>query len=260
MGILNVTPDSFYQPSRFHDPESAISRGTAIFNEGADIIDIGGESTRPGAQPVSESEEIERIVPVIQTLHAQIPAATLSIDTMKPGVAKAALQAGASLINDVGGFQLPEMIELAASHKVDICVMHMQGTPQTMQLNPAYPNGVTAYLLQWFDEKIAQLLKQGIKEKHIILDPGIGFGKSVADNLEIIHNLPKFKRLGFPILLGVSRKSFLSKIINKPTVDLLPATLGINTLALLAHIDIIRVHDVKEHRTLINVMQKYLEI
>ena len=251
MGILNVTPDSFFDGGRY--VENAIERALEIEREGADIIDIGGESSRPGASPVSEDEELQRVIPIIEHLQDKI-SIPISIDTRKAGVASAAVEAGATLINDITGFSDPAMCEVAASTGANICVMHMQGTPQIMQKNPHYPEGVVPHVLNWFEKRLESLFKTGIHEKKIILDPGIGFGKTISHNLEIIHNLQKFKTLGFPILLGVSRKSFMSKIVNKPAKKLLPTTVAMNTIAILSEVDIIRVHDVKEHRDVIDVL------
>lgn len=258
MGILNITPDSFYDKSRLSNVKEATAAAIRMKEEGADILDIGGESSRPGAAVVSEEEELARVIPIILAIKEKIDI-PISIDTRKSNVAKAAIKAGATLINDITGFENPEMIELALKNNLDICVMHMQGTPQTMQLNPHYEGGVIPHLMHWFEEKIDALTRAGISSQKIILDPGIGFGKSIADNLEIIHNLPKLKRLGFSLLLGVSRKSFLGKILNKPTKELLSATLAINALAITSHVDIIRVHDVKEHRDVVDTIAKYLD-
>lgn len=254
MAIVNATPDSFHAASRMTNLEAAIEACLRMAAEGADILDIGGESSRPGAAPVSEAEEMQRVIPLLKALKSKV-SIPISIDTVKPAVAKAALNEGATLINDISGFSNAEMIALARDFDVDICVMHMQGTPQTMQLNPQYSENITVHLKQWFQKRIDQLVKSGIKLERIIIDPGIGFGKTVADNLEILHNLPELKRLGFRLLLGASRKSFLSKILNLPTSELLPATLAINTIAIASHVDIIRVHDVKEHRNVIDVMK-----
>ena len=253
MGILNVTPDSCYDQGRWFEHSIAIQHGIQMSREGADWIDIGGESTRPGAPAVSEEEELRRIIPVIKELKKEI-STPLSIDTLKAKVAEAAVEAGASLINDVSGFRDPAMRQVAASSQLPICVMHMLETPATMQNNPQYPQGIIPFLLDWFKERVDLLLDAGINEQHIILDPGIGFGKTVADNVEIVHNLHKIKALGFPVLIGLSRKSFLGKIIHKTYPDLLPVTLAVNTIALLAHVNIIRVHDVAEHRDLIDLM------
>lgn len=266
MGILNTTPDSFYDKSRFFDVESSVARGQQIFSEGADIIDIGGESTRPrniylnpDAVAVSPEEEIKRVIPVISRLKQLIPI-SISIDTMKPEVAVQAVEAGAEWINDVSGFRHPEMRAIAASSGVKICVMHMQGNPYTMQVEPHYDESIIGYLKHWFSNILENLVHDGVKESNIILDPGIGFGKTVAHNLEIIHNLPELKSLGFPLLLGVSRKNFMGKILNKPPTELLSATLAMNTIAILSHVDFIRAHDVQAHRDIIDLLEAYKTI
>lgn len=253
MGALNATPDSFYEGSRAFDLDTAISKGISLWQQGADILDIGGESTRPQAEPVDEAEELRRVIPLITALRTKIPI-PISIDTRKSCVAEAALQAGASIINDVTGMENPAMQALAAQTGVDICVMHMLGTPQTMQNNPTYEGGVVSFLLHWFEQRVELLTRNGVKETQIILDPGIGFGKTTEDNIAILNNLAQFKALGFRLLIGLSRKTFLRKILNKPTSELLPATLVANTLALIHDVDIIRVHDVSEHRDLIDLM------
>lgn len=256
MGILNATPDSFYE--KYSSLEKAVERALLMIEEGADLVDVGGESTRPGAKPVEEKEELARVVPLIREIRSKsnIP---ISIDTMKPRVANEAIKAGATMINDVGGFRDPEMIAVAKETQVPICVMHMKDDPQTMQLNPHYEKNIVDYLIYWFEEKIHLLTTMGISKKNIFLDPGIGFGKTVDDNLKIIHNLPKLKVGGCPLLLGVSRKSFMSKILNQPTDQLLAPTIAINTLAVMAHVDVIRVHDVKEHRLIIDLLDRYLK-
>lgn len=256
MGILNTTPDSFHEGSRAVSLEHAIAKAFQLQEDGADILDIGGESTRPGSPAVPEEEELKRVIPVIKELSRTLTI-PISIDTMKPEVARAAVEAGATLINDITGFSHPEMITVAKETDIDICVAHMLGNPRTMQINPYYPEGVVPFLIQWFKEKIDNLTAQGIKQERIILDPGIGLGKTVADNLEIIHNLPLFKQLGFRVLLGVSRKSFIGKILDKQTHELLPATLAANAIAILNNVDIIRVHDVKEHRSIIDFIDAY---
>lgn len=257
MGILNVTPDSCYDQGRWFDHSVAIQRGIEIYREGADWLDIGGESTRPGAEEVSEEEELARVIPVINELNKHIPI-SISIDTRKPSVAKAAMKAGASLINDICGFSDEAMREVAAEFDCPICVMHMDKEPQTMQINPFYPMGVVPFLKDWFSERIDLLLKNGIREKNIILDPGIGFGKTVAHNVEILHHLHEIIGLGFPVLIGLSRKSFLGKIINKTYPDLLSVSIAANTLAISSGVNFIRVHDVTAHRDLIDLM-KYLK-
>lgn len=246
MGILNTTPDSFYSASRRGGSEEnlaeACAYGKYLETSGADIIDIGGESTRPGSQPVSSEEELRRVIPVIKELKKTVKT-PLSIDTMKPKVAAAAVEAGASLINDVSGFTSPEMREVAASFGVDVCAMY--GV-----IFPIPQNEVTQTILRWFETTVKALIQSGVKEERIILDPGIGFcgGNTVPANLEILNNLPKLLAFGFPLLLGISRKSFMGRILNLPPSDLLPATLVMNTLAIEAGVHYIRVHDVKEHK------------
>lgn len=257
MAILNTTPDSFYEGSRAATVSDAIDRALTFERDGADILDIGGESTRPGAPPVDEEEELRRVIPVIEGLQGKLTI-PISIDTTKPNIARAAIEAGARFLNDISGFSNPEMVMLAAESKLDICVMHMHGTPKTMQVDlPHYEGGVVSSLLHWFEKRVDQLTREGVNPKQIAIDPGIGFGKTVADNLEIIHNLHLFKKLGFRVLLGASRKSFLSKILGKQAPELLPATLAVSTLAIEQDIDILRVHDVKEHRSIIDFMKAY---
>ena len=259
MAIINTTPDSYHIASRAETVERALALATKMEQEGADILDIGGESTQPNATPISEAEELQRVMPVIKALHSttKLP---LSIDTYKPAVAAAALAAGASLINDISGFRDPAMRQLAAESGAQICIMHMQGNPQTMQLRPDYPEGVVPHLQHWFTLQIDLLLQAGVCEKNIILDPGIGFGKSVADNLQIIDNLAVLKALGFPILVGLSRKSFMAKMLQKTAAHLLPASLAMNTICILAGTDILRVHDVAEHRDVVDLLAKRSQI
>lgn len=253
MGIVNVTPDSFFPGSRCLSTSAAIARGQQLVADGADLLDIGGESSRPGATAPSEAEELDRVLPVISAL-AKSVAIPLSIDTRRPRVAEACVKAGASLINDITGFTQAGMREVAASCAVDLCVMHMLGDPLTMQQSPTYPEGVVEALLRWFEIQINLLIRAGVKQERIILDPGIGFGKTVAHNVEILQNLPRFKAMGYPLLIGISRKSFLSRLTGKTTEELLPATIAVNTLALRNGVDILRVHDVAEHRGIIDLV------
>ncbi len=255
VGILNVTPDSFYDQGNFFSTDQAIAQGIKLYNEGADILDIGGESTKPFADKVSEKEELNRVIPVIKALKNCIPI-PISIDTMKPSVAAAAIESGAGIINDVSGLRDPEMLSLAVKTGVKLCVMHMKGTPQDMQSNPVYPNGVIEEVASWFNDKIIKLKDCGIQRENIILDPGIGFGKTVEDNYNILQNLHEFKRLGFPILLGLSRKSLFGKVLDKPPEELLAPTIAMNTLLMRDNIDYIRVHDVKEHRSIVEILNK----
>lgn len=256
MGILNVTPDSFFDGGRYFSSETAIVHGQNLVCHGADMIDIGGESSRPNAAPVSIEEEIRRVIPVIDALHKQIP---LSIDTQKWQVAEEALNHGVTWINDITGFENPRMRKLAAQSGANLCVMHMQGNPSTMQIDPVYPEGVIPFLVEWFTKKIECLASDGVDPSRIYIDPGIGFGKTVAHNLEILHNLPVLKALGCPLLIGLSRKSFMMKILNKKADELLPSTIAMNTLALQKGVDVIRVHDVAEHRVVIDMMAVYRE-
>lgn len=258
MGILNTTPDSFYDKGKHYGIEKSLQHGIRLYKEGADIIDVGGESTRPGSLPISEEEELKRTLSIIEELRKSIPV-PISIDTAKAKVAEEAVKAGASWINDVSGFQKIQMRELASSLQTNICVMHMQGNPKTMQKKPHYPEGVASHVMQWFEKRIEELIKAGVREEKITLDPGIGFGKTLADNIQILHTIGRFKSLGFPILLGVSRKSFMGKILGKTAGELLPATLVVNALALKEGVDIIRVHDVQEHRDVIDLLPQIVE-
>lgn len=258
MGILNVTPDSSFDKGSHFAFDKSISRAQQIVNEGADIIDIGGESTRPGAEPVSLEEELRRVIPVVKEIHhcLNIP---ISVDTMKWQVAEAAINAGATFINDVSGFGDSNMQALAADAKVEICVMHMQNDPRTMQAAPHYEEGIIPHLMCWFKERIQQLLDAGISPAKIYVDPGIGFGKTVDHNLEIVHNLAELKKLGFPLLLGLSRKSFMGKINNKTYEELLPETIAIHTIACLKGVNMLRVHDVKDNKSIIHLVKTYMD-
>lgn len=253
MGILNITPDSFYDGGTYSQKESAIERGLLMISQGADLIDIGGESSRPGASTISEREEKQRVIPVIEALVKQTKT-RISIDTTKAGVAQAAIKAGATFVNDITGCKDPRMSQIIAETGVDVCVMHMQGSPQTMQKNPYYPQGVLKHLMQFFEERTALLMQQGIDKSQIVIDPGIGFGKTIAHNLEILQNLQKIKDLGFPLLLGTSRKSFMGKLLNLPAQELLSTTLVVNALALLQGADVLRVHDLIEHRRVMDFL------
>ncbi len=258
MGILNVTPDSFTDGGEYFNPEHAIDHALLMQDQGADIIDVGGESTRPDAVAVSVEEELARVLPVIKELKTKLKI-PLSIDTMKPQVAKACIEAGVTLLNDITGFRDPEMIDVAAEFDVSICCMHMQGTPRDMQKNPHYDQGVIDHLMVWMDESVERLLQGGVDEKKIILDPGIGFGKTVDDNLQIIHNLPKLRSKGYPLLVGASRKSFMTRILDKPPLELGAATIAAHTLAVIGGADYIRVHDVMGHNDALTIISRVRE-
>lgn len=214
MGILNVTPDSFSDGGAFCDPGAAVGRALSMAEEGAQVIDVGGESTRPGALPVSEEEELRRTIPVIKALAAQCPELIISIDTTKPGVARAALDAGARIINDISALAAPGMARLAAETGAGVALMHMKGTPRTMQANPFYEDAV-AEVGAFLDSRCEFALSSGIAPERIVTDPGIGFGKRVEDNLALLAATPRFATAGFPVLLGFSRKSFIGKVLGE---------------------------------------------
>ena len=246
MGILNITPDSFSDGGLFLDRENAVQQALRMQAEGADIIDIGGESTRPGADKVSVEDEIKRVVPVIKALaeNANIP---ISIDTYKSEVADAAVKAGASMINDISGLRFdPDMAKVVARHKVPVVIMHIKGTPQDMQNDPAY-NALIPEITEYFHECIQIAHDVGIPDDMIVIDPGIGFGKTVEHNLEIIRRLKEFEWLGKPILLGASRKAFIGKVLGDvPTSERLEGTASAIAIGIYNGANIIRVHDVKE--------------
>jgi len=245
MGIVNVTPDSFSDSGQYLEPNAAIRHALELVQQGAEILDVGGESSRPGAVPVSEPEELDRVMPVIEGLAARIEV-PISIDTMKVGVARAALKAGASIINDVGANrEEPGMWELAAESGAGYVCMHMKGTPRTMQVNPAYTD-VLAEVGEFFDLKLASLAACGVERDQIILDPGIGFGKKIEHNIALLGALRSFERFERPLLVGVSRKSFLSLGSGQGPETRLPAALACACLAVEAGVKMIRAHDVAE--------------
>jgi dihydropteroate synthase len=247
MGIINVTPDSFSDGGAFLDADRAVDHAMKLAEDGADILDIGGESTRPGAEPVPLEEELKRIVPVVEAVvrHISVP---VSVDTMKADVARRCLEAGAAIINDVAGFRDPEMIRVAADHQAGVVVMHMQGNPRTMQINPQYED-VVREVGDFFEERVRVLGQAGIPAEAVCLDPGIGFGKTHDHTLELLANLGAFTRLGRPICLGVSRKGFIGIICGRARHDRLAGSLAIASFAAArgeAHV--LRVHDVAATR------------
>lgn len=249
MGILNVTPDSFSDGGMFTRPETAVAHALRMVEEGADILDIGGESTRPGSRRVDAEEQIRRTCGVIRALRAHVPAKiAISIDTTLPAVAREALNAGADLINDIHAGGEPGMIELAAERRAPIVIMHMQGTPETMQVNPTYKD-VVAEVHEFLMRRAAQAEKLGLPRDHIIIDPGIGFGKTREHNLALIQALPRFAASGYPVLLGTSRKRFMGSICNETDPrELIGATCATTALGVAAGARIFRVHDVKPNR------------
>jgi dihydropteroate synthase len=274
MGVLNVTPDSFSDGGRFLTPERAIEHGLRLIAEGADIVDVGGESTRPGAEPVGVQEEQSRVVPVIEGLAAARASAQISIDTSKAAVAEAALAAGAGLVNDVTALRAdPEMAGVVAGSGADCCLMHMRGEPRTMQAEPRYED-VVDEVKAFLEDRLAFAIGEGIGEQRVLIDPGIGFGKTLEHNLELLRRLHELLALGRPIVIGTSRKSFLGRILanaaaagdaagsagGRAAVDgtvapdpldaaaRLPATVASNVLALERGASVFRVHDVAPAR------------
>ena len=243
MGILNVTPDSFSDGGLYFESTKAVERGLQMAEEGADIIDIGGESTRPGSQPVTEEQEIERVVPVIERL-AHETSVPLSIDTWKARVAEAALHAGASIINDISGMIFdPLMMGVAQRWAATVALMHIKGTPQTMQQNPQYDN-VIKEVFEFLGTQAGKARVHGIRQ--IIVDPGIGFGKDLGQNLDLMKGLKTFSLLGCPVLVGPSRKSFIGKLLDLPVEERLEGTAAAVTACIMHGANIVRVHDVKE--------------
>lgn len=246
MGILNVTPDSFSDGGSYFNKESAVEQALRMQEEGADMIDIGGESTRPGAEKVSVREEIKRVVPVIEALVKKV-SVPISIDTYKSDVAKAAISSGASVINDISGLRFdPQMAETAARNRVPVVIMHIKGTPENMQTAPVY-KALIPEIIDYLNEGIEIAVKAGIPDNMIILDPGIGFGKTVEHNLEIIKRLNEFSGFEKPVLLGHSRKSFIGKILDDlPVSERLEGTAAAAAIGIFNGASIIRVHDVRE--------------
>ena len=247
MGIVNVTPDSFSDGGRFFTPQAAIEQGLALVEEGADIIDVGGESTRPLADAVGAEEELRRVVPVIAGLAARTPA-LLSIDTTKAGVARAAIAAGATIVNDISGLQFdPEMPRLCADTSVGVICMHIQGTPRTMQAHPVYED-VVSEVCRFLDDRLAALEQEGIARERVVVDPGIGFGKTAEHNLSLLASIARFRALNRPVCVGHSRKRFIQKIIGRPVDERLFSTVGVSLALALQSTDILRVHDVRATR------------
>jgi dihydropteroate synthase len=248
MGILNMTPDSFSGDGIYGDVETAVAKAVKMVEDGADIIDIGGESTRPGSLPVPVDEELRRVIPVIERL-SEIIDVPISIDTYKPKVAKEALEAGACIVNDIYGLRnegLNEgMLQVIADYKPTVVIMHMQGTPQTMQLNPRYDDCVSE-IKSFLRSQALKAIEAGLTEEQIIIDPGIGFGKLLEHNLEILRRLAEFKELGFPLLVGTSRKSFIGQVLNLPVERRIFGTAASVAVAIANGADIVRVHDVPE--------------
>jgi len=247
MGILNVTEDSFSDGGRFHDSHSAVQHGLDLIVAGADILDIGGESTRPGSEPVSVETELDRVIPVIEAIResSDIP---ISIDTTKAEVARQAIAAGADMVNDVSALRFDDdMVEVVAQSEVPLILMHMLGTPRTMQQAPFYAS-LLSEIIAFLEERAHFATKHGVDREQILIDPGIGFGKTVAHNLTIIRDLRVFSCLDLPIVIGASRKRFIGSVLDRPVEDREVGTGVVNAVSIVAGAHIIRVHDVEWHR------------
>ncbi|MBF0265696.1 MAG: dihydropteroate synthase [Gammaproteobacteria bacterium] len=253
MGILNVTPDSFSDGGRFNSLNSALNQVEKMIAEGADIIDIGGESTRPGADRVSIDEELNRVVPVIEAITKRFDT-IISIDTSKPQVMDVAIKSGAHLINDVNALQAEGAVDIASQLNVPVCLMHMQGNPKNMQSNPRYTN-IIEEVCYFLKQRTEVCLEAGIKKKNILLDPGFGFGKTYEHNIELLAGLNKISELGYPVLVGLSRKSLLDKMIARKVDQRLAGSISLAIIALQNSAKIFRVHDVAETIDALKVAQ-----
>jgi dihydropteroate synthase len=250
MGVVNITPDSFSDGGRFEEPEAALAHAHSLLEQGADILDVGGESTRPGAAAVSLEEELRRILPVVRQLR-DVP---ISVDTRRPEVMRAALDSGASMINDVQALSAPGALEAVAKSDCAVCLMHMKGEPGTMQRDPQYRD-VVEEVKVFLNERVKDATSSGVDSSRIVVDPGFGFGKTVAHNLTLLKHLPALSRL--PILAGLSRKSSLQKITGRAVEERLAGSLAMALLALQGGARILRVHDVKETRDVISVWEAF---
>ncbi len=258
MGILNLTPDSFYDGGRYRTEKEILNRVEQMVKEGADIIDVGGESTRPGAESVSAEVEIRRTIPYIEKITSlfDVP---VSIDTYKAKVAKAAIEAGAQMVNDISGLKFDsQMASVVSFYKVPVVVMHIKGTPKNMQENPYYES-LMDEIISYLRESLQIAEKAGVEREKIIIDPGIGFGKTVEHNLKILKRLDELKVLGRPILIGVSRKSFIGKILSLPVEKRLPGSLAASCVAVVKGARVVRTHDVRETREVVDLTEAILK-
>lgn len=252
MGVLNVTPDSFSDGGRFLDAANALAHANSLIEEGADIIDIGGESSRPGAAPVDVDEELRRVLPVLEKLaHLPVP---ISVDTAKPEVMRAVIGAGASMINDIFALRMPDAVEAVAGSNAAVCLMHMQGEPRTMQAAPHYQD-VVAEVGAFLDARVKTAVAAGIGHDRIVLDPGFGFGKTPQHNLELIRALPRLRDMGYPLLAGLSRKSLFGKIVGRAAAECVHASTAGALLAAQRGASIVRVHDVAATRDSLLVLR-----
>ena len=252
MGIVNVTPDSFSDGGKFNTTEKAIAHALQLVEEGAEILDIGGESTRPGATPVPLDEELKRVIPVIEGLRdVGVP---LSIDTYKPQVMQAAITAGADIVNDVCALREPQALEIVAASKAGVCLMHMQGRPQTMQADPQYDN-VVSEVTDFLKARLDAAEQAGIDRSRIVLDPGFGFGKRTAHNLTLLNHLNDIQALGLPLLIGLSRKSVLGQVVGSSVDERIHASIAASVVSVMKGANIVRVHDVKPTIDALKIVQ-----
>ncbi|HYD40635.1 MAG TPA: dihydropteroate synthase [Anaeromyxobacter sp.] len=247
MGVVNVTPDSFSDGGRFAEADAAVEHALRLEQEGADLVDVGGESTRPGAPPVAAAEELRRVIPVIERLRARGFAVPISVDTSKPEVARAALDAGADLVNDVQGLASPELAELVAARGGPAVLMHMRGTPADMASRAVYGDVVEEVAAE-LEQALARAERAGVRRERVVLDPGIGFAKTAEQSLALLAGLGRLRRLGCPLLVGPSRKSFIGKLTGAEVADRLPGTLAAVAACVLAGVELVRVHDVAAAR------------
>lgn len=256
MGVLNITPDSFSDGGQFFSSQSAINHGLSLIDDGAAIIDIGGESTRPGADPLTIDEELNRVLPVIEGIRKKNNEVLISIDTYKSKVAKEAIECGADIVNDISGFSLDlKMPNIVSDYDVPVILMHMKGNPKNMQDNPHY-NDIIGEINSYFSEKISIAKAAKIKPEKIILDPGIGFGKNIEHNFIILQKLNQFCVHGYPIMIGTSRKSFIGLTLDLPPDDRLEGTAATVSIGIMNGARIVRVHDVKEIKRVVTVVEK----
>ena len=257
MGVINVTPDSFSDGGKFFAPDEAFQEAGKMVNAGAQILDIGGESTRPGATPVGEQKELDRVIPIIEAIGAEFDVA-VSIDTSKPGVMREAVAAGAAMINDVCALQADGALAAAVELQKPVCLMHMQGQPRTMQAEPRYDN-IVDEVIQFLASRVTQCVDKGLGKNLLVVDPGFGFGKTPAHNVELLANLRQLRRIGCPVLIGVSRKSTLGVITGRDVDDLLPASIAAAVVAVMQGAQIVRAHDVAETVDALSVARRLIE-
>lgn len=259
MGILNTTPDSFYSDSRVTELEEGLKRAEKMIADGAEILDIGGESTRPGSDPVSSEEEIQRIVPLIKAIRESFPHILISVDTYHASTAEEAFKAGADILNDISALNAdPKMVDVALKYEVPVVLMHMKGLPKNMQINPHYDD-VIQEVKKFYHERIDFATSRGIKRERLILDPGLGFGKNLDHNLALVKYIDEFKSFNLPILMAGSRKTFIGQTLNNtPPEDRLEGTLALTAFSAMHRLEMVRVHDVKENTRIARMMEAFL--